>query len=37
MQVQALELRTPSFLAYMDALTSNTYILVIVADTHVGT
>ncbi|KOS13967.1 ras-related gtp-binding protein a-like protein [Malassezia pachydermatis] len=34
-QVQALELRTSTFMAYMDALTSSTYILVIVSDPRI--
>jgi len=33
--MQAFELRTPTFLAYMDALTSNTCLLVIVSDPRI--
>lgn len=35
--VKALEMRTPTFLAYMDALTSSTYILIVVTDPHIRT
>lgn len=36
-QVKALELRTPTFLAYMDTLTSSTYILMVVLDPRIRT
>jgi len=36
-QVKALEMRTPTFLAYMDALTSSTYILIVVSDPRIRT
>lgn len=36
-QIQALELRTPAFAAYLDVLTSSTYILVITTDPAIRT
>ena len=35
--VKALELRTPTFLAYMDTLTSSTLILIVVTDPRIRT
>lgn len=36
-QIQGLELRTQTFVAYLDVLTSSTYILVIVTDPAIRT
>jgi Ras-related GTP-binding protein A/B len=35
-QFQAIELRTNNFSAYLDALTPNTYIMVVTADPRIG-